>query len=71
MCDLNSEETRYIVGALGAIDSLAEQVRAHSSSIGETAYMDHEALAALLAGLRDQADTAQRWVEAKPQQHAM
>ncbi len=71
MCDLNSAETRHIVGALGAIDSLAEKVRTHSSSINETAYMDHEVLADLLATLRDSADAAQRWVEAKPQQHAM
>ncbi|MCG5214739.1 hypothetical protein [Streptosporangium sp. KLBMP 9127] len=71
MCDLNSEESRDIVEALSEISALAGQLAAHTSAIEETAYMDHEGLAALLAGLRDRAEKAREWVADKPQQHAM
>jgi hypothetical protein len=70
MCDLNQDETRSIVATLTEIGGLAEQVRIHASSIGETAYMDHEGLANVLATLRDRADAARQWVVDKPQQHA-
>ena len=71
MCDLNSEESREIITALNEISGLADQVRAHASAIWETAYMDHENLATVLATLKDRTEGAWRWATDKPQQHAM
>jgi hypothetical protein len=70
MCDLNQQESRHILDTLSEINSLAGQVEGHRSSIEQTAYMDHENLAALLANLERQVTTAKAWVVAKPQEHA-
>ncbi|MFI6325608.1 hypothetical protein ACIBG8_49405 [Nonomuraea sp. NPDC050556] len=69
MCDLNSEESRDVVEALNEISTLAGQLGTHSASIEQTAFMDHENLAALLTDLRDRTDRTLAWVIAKPQQH--
>ncbi|MDR8408413.1 hypothetical protein [Nonomuraea sp. 3-1Str] len=70
MCDLNPRESRDVLESLSEIRALADQLAAHSTAIQETAYMDHANLATLLTALRDRADTAREWVEAKPRQHA-
>ncbi|MER6944326.1 hypothetical protein ABT294_09915 [Nonomuraea sp. NPDC000554] len=71
MCDLNAEETRAIVRSLSELDALTDEVRRHSAAIESTAFMDHAALAATLAELRDRAESVRAWVAAKPQQHAV
>lgn len=71
MCDLNPEETSDLLSSLREIDTLAEQVATHASSVEKTAFMDHEGLAAALAALRDRAESIREWVVAKPQQHSM
>ncbi|MCI0687820.1 MAG: hypothetical protein L0Y54_11370 [Sporichthyaceae bacterium] len=70
MCDLNHQESQFIVAALAEITQLAEQLRSHARSIGESSYMDHESLAAGLAALGDRTEAARQWVVAKPAEHA-
>jgi len=70
MCDLDAQDTESIVAALAEINALTEQVNIHAASISATAYMDHDALAAVLATLRDKAAAAQQWVANKPHEHA-
>ncbi|WP_157250293.1 hypothetical protein [Nonomuraea typhae] len=70
MCDLNTHETHDLLASLRELDSLAEQVATHASSVEKTAYMDHEGLAALLTTLRDRAESTRAWVTAKPAEHA-
>jgi hypothetical protein len=70
MCDLSQQESRDLSDTLSKINSLVGQVEAHRSSIEQTAYMDHENLAALLADLERQVGSARAWVVAKPQEHA-
>jgi hypothetical protein len=70
MCDLNAQDKDSIVASLAEISTLTDRVNAHAASISESAYMDHDALAGVLAALRDRADAAQRWVANKPHEHA-
>jgi hypothetical protein len=70
MCDLNSQEKTDLLAALAEINTLAQRINEHATSIDETAYMDHEGLAALLADLRDKAGASQQWVANKPHEHA-
>lgn len=70
MCDLSQQDSRDINATLSEINSLAGQVETHRSSIEQTAYMDHENLAALLSDLERQVGSARAWVVAKPQEHA-
>lgn len=70
MCDLTPQETHTLVEALADISALTDQTNMHARSITETAYMDHENLSALLASLRDKADTVRQRVAGKPHEHA-
>lgn len=70
MCDLDAQDTATIVASLAEINALTAQVNVHAAAIAETSYMDHDALAALLASLRDAAAVAQQWVADKPHEHA-
>ena len=70
MCDLTAPETDAIVAQFAEINALTAQIDGHAASIAETAYMDHDTLAALLTVLRDKADAAGRWVADKPHEHA-
>ncbi len=70
MCDLNPQETDAIVATLTEINTLTEQINAHTASITATRFMDHAGLAALLATLRDTAGSAEQWVAGKPHEHA-
>ncbi|WP_212830349.1 hypothetical protein [Catellatospora sp. TT07R-123] len=70
MCDLTEQETATVVDALTGIRALADRLGEHVNSITETNYMQHEELAALLAELRDAAESARVWVAAKPLAHA-
>jgi hypothetical protein len=69
MCDLNPEESAFVISTLGEISALATQLDEHAASIGQSAYMDHDALAALLVTLRQRADSAATWVADKPHPH--
>jgi len=69
MCDLNTQETAHIVDAIGGISALTAHLNAHAAAITETAFMDHEVLAAQLHALSEQAATAAAWVADKPHQH--
>jgi hypothetical protein len=70
MCDLTPQEQEFIAASVSEINALAAEITEQNASIAETAFMDHEALAALLFTLRDRAAAAADWVAAKPHQHA-
>ncbi|MEU7893962.1 hypothetical protein AB0B45_13970 [Nonomuraea sp. NPDC049152] len=70
MCDLNPQESRDIIQALEELHTLTGQAMRHATSIEDTAYMDHEGLAAVLTSLRDRTQTTLHWVKDRPQQHA-
>jgi hypothetical protein len=69
MCILNASESQTIIDAITEIGALAVEARSHATAIAETAYMDHEGLADVLARLEARAAAAQQWVADKPRQH--